>query len=204
MRFRRLARRGNFQTCSLVLLALSFAAKVDAGGTGVPTSSIHDGISTHITLPNPNADDRVAAASAPPCALAQGTGQFVATIPSFKSTQYQNPNGNLVVVQTCGFAVDPVAVGDPSNNYYIFDIQVTATAASGWSVDSGGLLDPYGPTLVVTAYPVCPNCLIETSQIWPDAAGVSRPGGVSIKASVGVTYHGVSAGISFTWTPPRA
>ncbi len=157
---------------------------------------------TLLTLNFANADSNIAITETNPTQTvhAYSQGSYVVT------NQNIDGNGNQVGAQIYGFAVNPLYNGDPTYDYYIFDVyvSVSSAAASGWYTDSAGLTSSNGPTFNVTAYGCdSPNEAVLYQNIWPNKEN-DIPANSPQTTSVNLAFSGFSFGISSTFTPPQS
>ncbi len=121
-------------------------------------------------------------------------------------TQHKiDTNSNQISVQVYGFVLNPLYNGDPTYDYYVFDVYPAVSSggsSNGWWADSAGLKSGNGPTFNFTVYGCnSPNEGIIFQSVSPKSQ-VDEPGNIPQTTSVDLSYSGLSIGISRTFTPP--
>jgi hypothetical protein len=130
-------------------------------------------------------------------------GHSVHTYPYSLNNQSQpDSDGNYIGAFVFGFGYNPLYNNDPNYDYYIFDIFAYANAGYTWSLDTGGLNDPGGPSLDYVG--VFADCAMHQSIV---PAGLSPSGTVKTYESEPETvgfnagFGGFSFGLSDTFYP---
>jgi hypothetical protein len=104
-----------------------------------------------------------------------------------------------------GYVVNPLDVTNSSYDYYIFKIYAIANPGSYWSVDTSGVSDINGPSLVVTAkLPDCPAEGFFSLTNISDSTLMVTPGKQPITLDINVPIGPVSASVSQTFTPAKS
>jgi hypothetical protein len=126
---------------------------------------------------------------------------------SYSNQSVPDSDGNYASATVTGFALNPLSNGDPNYDYYIFDIYASVSSASyaNWWVDSNGLNDPNGPSLVVYAQSCfSPNQTIYLPYFSPSTYIADNNGSTPETTSLEISFGPFSFGYSHTFTPPLA
>jgi len=129
-------------------------------------------------------------------------GPVSRTYPSSADLQDTSGNGNKVRVEVYGYQFDPRQDGDSQYDYFIFNIWGTVDASSGWSPTTRGLGDPAGPTMQVSAYLSQGGATTFMTEYVEPKGYIDKPGGGTLSLSLGFTFKGISAGISWSQDIP--
>jgi len=131
------------------------------------------------------------------------SGDTVHANPYLSTSQTgSSSSGNTVLFQIYALGFNPLKDGDPNFDYYLFDIQAAATAASGWSVDGSGKDDSHGPSLLVTAtIQGCTSGGFVQAHIDPGTTDKFVSANSPTQVQVGLSLGLASVSISDSFTP---
>jgi hypothetical protein len=131
------------------------------------------------------------------------TGATVHGVPYFLQDQASSQAGNNILLQAYVLGFNPLQDGDPNSDYYFVDVQASATPASGWSVDTSGMNDAGGPSILVVATLLdCSGGGFVLAQIAPSTQPVYATGSSPITFSVSLALPGgANAAIATQFTP---
>ncbi len=137
------------------------------------------------------------------CSTTEG-GSIIQASPSSTSSTSVSGSGNSMITTISGYFLNPTADSDPSNNYFLFNVNVSALQSSGWSLDTSGLGDRGGPSVSVAIQPNCANCniVLQSGTYYPSGT-VTTNGASRISASIAITEGG-TAEISDSWIIPTS
>jgi hypothetical protein len=114
--------------------------------------------------------------------------------------QSNSIQGNSIAINLNCYILNPLNNSDPSSDYYVFNIFVSASAQKPWYVTSNGFGDEHGPSLELTAT-TTPDEVICLDYISPSSLIVSNDGSKPQTIKAEMSVNPVTFGVSYTFTP---